>query len=184
MKFFTQRLLDQACSSEEAVADKADADWNHAIVEYKKHLKSFRPFFTAGLREFLDEYCMHDAEIVSRGTKAGGQAYFIVAHFEPPSTKGVSLTFDLVGPAKQIGTPRLPSYWAYEEVERVKVKDRDAFRISILFADGSELRLPFSDLEVAPFKVAVPALQSTLQGRSSNGSGAGTAPPPQKERRG
>jgi len=184
MKYFTQQLLDQASSPDEAVVEEANTEWNRAIVEYKKYLEKLRPYFTPSLRTFLDEYCMHDAEIVSRGKKAGGQSYFIIAHFEPPSTEGVSLTFTLAGPTKEIGSQRSPSYWAYEEVEKVRVKDRDAFRISILLADGSELQVPFSDMEILRFQVAPsgasPAIRSSIHGRPAGGLSAGTAPPPRK----
>jgi hypothetical protein len=171
MKYFTQQLLDQFTSSNEAVAAEADAKWDRAIVEYKKHLEKVRPYFAPSLRKFLDDYCLHDAEIVSMGTRAGSEQFFIVAHFEPPSNEGVSLTFNLAGPIKGIGSRRSPTYWAYEEVD--KVKARDAFRISILFADGSELQIPSSDIKVTRFQVVPSAPKPPVGGISRDGSSSG-----------
>ena len=44
-------------------------------------------------------------------------------------------------------------YWAYEEVDAISAGDIEVFRMSILFANGAELQLPFSELRLVKLQL-------------------------------
>ena len=64
MKFFTPELLIRFNSSDDAMADRADEDWETAIRDYRRHLDELSDQMSAQLKK-LAGLCLHDAELLA-----------------------------------------------------------------------------------------------------------------------
>src|SRR5438045_6237527 len=65
MKFFTPELYLRCNSPGAAIADLADDEWEQAVSAYHVHLSRFSTEMTARVRELAEEFCLHDAELLS-----------------------------------------------------------------------------------------------------------------------
>jgi len=162
MKYFTL----------EHVAGDDEGAWDRALADYETHLASIRPRFTAAMAHFLDDYCLHDARVLAFGTRESSRVFFIALLLENSEEDGVELQFQLAGPAKLTPAGSRPQqlYWAYEELDAITAGDIEVFRMSILFANGAELHLPFSELRVAKLRL----WQGSPNGTFGQSVGAGS----------
>jgi hypothetical protein len=76
MQFFTPQLYQQFNSRDEAVAGRANEEWDEAIQAYHRHLETIRPGMPSQVIA-LTELCLHDAEVLARSevVQAGGPVY-------------------------------------------------------------------------------------------------------------
>jgi hypothetical protein len=64
MNFFTLDLYHRFNSPDVDEAVRADAEWENAIVEYKKSLQTYRDELPPGAKKLAEEINLHDAEIL------------------------------------------------------------------------------------------------------------------------
>jgi hypothetical protein len=153
-------------------AVRADADWEDAIVRYKKDLQAYRDDLPPGAKKLAEEVNLHDAEVLGIGSEylATGFPSFWVTFGPPPP---VQIPYPIVSQmaaqlvivlrvADEINiilyslwnqtepqlwgvrptTDRL--YWLYDEIVPDRERPRH-FWHSILFSDESTLEVPFID---------------------------------------
>ena len=65
-KFFTLDLYHRFNSPDVDEALRADADWEDAIVRYKKYLQTYRDELPPGAKKLAEEVNLHDAEVLGR----------------------------------------------------------------------------------------------------------------------
>jgi hypothetical protein len=159
MKYFTPDLLERLASPDEKVADAADAEWEGALVRWRRHWQKIRPALPEAVRRFEDQHvCLHDAQVLSM---AGvGETFVVVVRREPPSPDVVVLTFTLDA-EPVITRDVVPGHgdagvvtWLYEEW------DLDRSRrcwFEVLLSNGWSLRLRFRDFQFLVLRQLVPA---------------------------
>lgn len=170
MNFFTRDLYKRFNSPDLDEAVRADAEWEDAIVAYRKHLESFRDELPPGAKKLAEELDLHDAEFV--GVSQDYLAYLLsynFIHFSGQqhlpfamiSSLGSYLQLILrsgdrlttivyslwEAPQPRPGNPpwpKQPMVWLYDEVERDPHRARH-FWHSILLNDESTIEIPFVD---------------------------------------
>ena len=65
MKYFKPDLLVRCRSLDDDAADEAAADWEKAIVAYRKRLQTIRRRLPVDARRLITHYALHDAKIRS-----------------------------------------------------------------------------------------------------------------------
>ena len=146
MKYFTAELLEQFRSQDDRLAEAATDEWEKRADAYAAYLRSVRAQLPARLGELLDNYYLHDAEIVCAASLEGEyQVNLKLA--TPPHTslllayKSVDTLEVLPPKANPPGPPAVA--WLYDELE--VETDKAVFKHSILLTNGWELRISFRD---------------------------------------
>jgi hypothetical protein len=151
MKYFTRDLIERYGSSDEAVARKAEAEWEAANERYEQHLQALAPRFPAPLRAF-QELLLHDAVVTSLARR--GDQFIMVLLKDIPPRELVTLTYSLVAEPRLIRPngpvePRPPVLdFQCDEFDLVDDGGQLAFEQTILFGNGWELTLRFRDVDV------------------------------------
>ena len=65
MRFFTPELYLRYNSLVDAVANRADEDWEKAICDYNKHLAKYAKQMNPRVKYLAEALCLHDAELIS-----------------------------------------------------------------------------------------------------------------------
>jgi hypothetical protein len=76
MKYFTPELYIRLQDREPKAMDAADAAWTDASKRYDGYLQTILPELSSTVRQLLEGYYLHDAEILSVGRK--GDAFVIL----------------------------------------------------------------------------------------------------------
>lgn len=152
MKYFTKELLKQFQSDDNAIADKANDDWESAIESYQLRLSEMQADFSSTLK-VLGEYCFHDSEIIGISVDSEKHTVEVALSLDSSFNAGPPLvTLRFLGVFKRypVNPPRSKLYWLYEEID---ITDQGFFKYSILMEDVEkrdtiELGLEFSQLEI------------------------------------
>lgn len=150
MKYFTVDLLRRFQSSDDQIADAADDEWERMGEEYRAWFKSIRSQLPAGMRELHRKYYLHDASVFP--LKASRKEFVMRLKLDTPPHEELLLRYHLAKKPRFVfhssvaekGCPYL--IWLYHEIEQVKHSGQ--FSHSILFNNGIELTLLFTDLEL------------------------------------
>lgn len=169
MKYFTPELYMQFNSLDVEEAERADAIWDTAEVEYKQRLASIKERMPAPVRS-LSELCLHDALVVAReeqhqpeGPYSFPLPYLWTAAAIISVTLGeeiISLIYCLSDRVTQNKAPDLWSFskeqeqWLYDEVDLIDDR-RGPFMHRILFSTGISLEIPFVSVIIHRFKSPV-----------------------------
>lgn len=168
MRFFTPELYIRFNSDDDSEADLAEACWEKAIDDYRRHLRGLRKAMPAAVKS-LTERCLHDFEVLSfhqqletlipaRGKKkessspGSGVAVLCLRH----SDEIQMLLYVLTNPVKHQVAPRNwpfskeRKHCLYDEIDAAD-KPAGSFLHRILFSDGSMLEIPFSLVFVDQF---------------------------------
>lgn len=164
MRFFTPALYMRYNSDDDAVADRADAEWDRAIRAYKKHLQTLSDHLNERVRSIAETLCLHDAEILNFQA-----AIPLHPFFHPPFSPGAA-TISLRNDGKivnlfyllweEVGEATAPKgwpfsrqrvHWLYDEFDRPEAHSPDLFWHRILLGDGRVVSIPFTDLIVNAF---------------------------------
>jgi hypothetical protein len=147
MQYFTPELYLRFNSSDDAIADQAQLDWENATTAYQIRLDSFRDALPPAVRQ-LSELNLHDAnllkhEIASEGGRPS-QAFLLLQQ-QKQITALLYLLSDAPGqtPARLDWpfSPR-PLHWLYDEIDF----QQGVFIQRILLSDGQVLTIPFVGL--------------------------------------
>ena len=157
MKFFTPKLFLQFNSADDEVADRADADWEAAIREYRSHLEGLRDQMPAQVQS-LAALVLHDAELLALEQPfvpltpfpAGlfplwsGFAILSVKH-EEGIVSLIYLLWDRLR-SHQAEEPwpfsSLRPHWLYDEID-VTPDQPGMFLHRVLLSDGTVMEIPF-----------------------------------------
>ena len=161
MKRFSPELLLRFGSEDDKVATSASAEWDKAHQAYLKHLDTIRPKLPKSVQVLLNNYCLHDAKVISMGRDE--RLFSILLQLEEPRDKGILLTYKLMSQPKFKRHPSLaeegaPLEWLYDELDLLdddKPRKEETFQVfthSILFAGGRELQLAFYELELQEYQ--------------------------------
>jgi hypothetical protein len=152
MKYFTPELYSrlQDMSSDKAM-DAADAAWEQARQRYHRSLKRLMRAMPRGLAFLLENFYLHDADVLSMGQE--GKQFVIVLRLDVPPRELLVLNYRLTAKAL-INTTALPFregchpvQWMYDEVGLVRGK-KGPFMHSLLLSNGWEVVLRLSDIDV------------------------------------
>lgn len=108
MEFFTPELLLRFGSTEDAIADAAQEDWEEASQKYREHLKAIRSQLPRGVRPLLRKVCLHDARLLLLGLREDHLAVSLFLELDTPHEQGILLAYDLTRRPKLIMHPELP----------------------------------------------------------------------------
>jgi hypothetical protein len=151
MKYFTPDLLERFGSADDAVAGPANDEWERALERYEQYMESIEPELPEHIREFT-KLLLHDAIIWSIARQ--GDKLIMVMRKDIPPRDVVILTYSLIAepvinkevlPSKEWGTVM---DYMYDEFELVQQRGRKTYAQSILFGNGWEMSLRFSDVQV------------------------------------
>jgi hypothetical protein len=161
MKYFTgERYIALQDFTNDAALDGADAAWEEAVAHYDAYLQHVLPILPPEVRQFVEEYYLHDAAILSMG-RQGDDFVMVVQPDEPPHSL-LTLRFILAGDPtidREALPPqfRSPSpQWLHEEIEVVGEGVGRHFRLSILLDNGWEITLPIHDLQIRTLDALFP----------------------------
>lgn len=148
MRFFTPELYAQFNSQNEEVADRADAEWEKAIADYRRHLETIRDDLPSQVKQ-LAELCLHDAEILGFERELQSFLPVSVAVLSLKQDDTIrSLIYMLWDRVREYPAskdwPFSPQrkHWLYDEVD-VASDRRRLFLHRVLFSDGSVVEIPF-----------------------------------------
>ena len=159
MKYFTPELFVRLQSSDADTADKADEEWEGALMRYRRRLDRIRSDLPRAARHLAFDLQLHDAEVLSMARENG--RFVSVLRLSTPPARTVILTYRLAGEAK-IDRAALPSpyrsseaNWLYDEVDVVSGKK--VYRHFILLSNGWQLELHFRELSIFEADALLPS---------------------------
>src|SRR5437867_2595971 len=121
MKYFTpERYVALQDFSSDVAMDAADAIWEGAVDQYEAHLQALRPRLPTSLRQLLDGYYLHDADVLSMGRP--GNDFVIALQLDTPPNDLLTISYvltaepvidaDALPPAHRSPRP----LWLYDEL--------------------------------------------------------------------
>lgn len=174
MRFFTPQLYVRFNSRNDDEADKANEQWEAALLEYRKHLGRVREHLPREARA-LTEMSLHDAELLSleeslepllsiRLEPFGPEVFWGAITLLPLRQNGtlVSLIYVLSDrirqhpPVLRWRFSKLHTHWLYDEID-VDEAQRGHFLHRILLSDGRILEIPFISAMVRRVALSPPA---------------------------
>lgn len=169
MKYFTPELVVRGQSLDSAILNPHEEEWDRLCAAYEAYLGTVRAQFPPGLRTLLDGYYLHDATVQGMGQQ--GQVFVVVLQLDTPPRSLLTLQYQLVGAPVVIRDALPPAArsrgerveWQYDEVE-MGSEVPPVWTHSILFDNGWEVRLRFTDVTVQevspllPLPLGVPAV--------------------------
>jgi hypothetical protein len=150
MKYFTPELLARYGSSDDRVANAAQAEWEAATEKYQKHLRSIQRQLPKRLRGFLRRYYLHDAAV--RFVGVADQVLHLTLQLDAPPRDTVFLRYRLVSDIKMVShalsghDAAQPLSWLYDEVDIASEGVFPVIEQRILLSNGVELTVQFQDL--------------------------------------
>lgn len=156
MRYFTPDLVLRLNSSQPELIDSAMAEWERAVLAYRKGLRAVRREMPSQSR-VITELSLHDWNLVDIKWNTSGSVHFAFILLEHDKDIAV-LCYALAQNLRRIDSPKEWSlskrhvHWLYDEVD-VSDGDHESFLHRILFSDGTILLVPFSSCEVTRVKL-------------------------------
>jgi hypothetical protein len=159
MKFFTPELYTRLQASGPDEMDAADAAWEQAADRYDQRLRTIRPALPDSLRHLLEDYYLHDADVLTMGRE--GHTFVMALQLETPPRKLLIITYTLAGepiiePASlppEHCSPRVQ--WLCDEIDLVD-GEKPHFTHDILLSNGWHVQLSFRDVHVVEAQALLP----------------------------
>jgi hypothetical protein len=149
LRYFTPELIERLGSPDETIASQADAEWNLRQEAYERKLLELEARMPPPMREF-SRLLLHDARVHGIARQEG--QLIMVLQKDIPPRHLVILTYDLAG-EPTVDTEALPPAarspvmaFEYDELDAEEHGGRLLYRQSILFSNGWELQLAFTDV--------------------------------------
>ena len=171
MRFFTPELYRQFNSSDDEVADRADAAWEKALADYDKHFTGIKDRLPS-LVKSLAELRLHDAEVVAPieeiASGGSGPAAEVPPTQQAPTWSAMAvmtlkhqgefltLIYSLWDRIRQDSPPpdwpfsQHPVYWLYDELDLSPDSNWPIIH-RVLFSDGSVIEIPFQSVAIHKF---------------------------------
>jgi hypothetical protein len=164
MKYFTPDLYVRLQNREPDAMDAADSDWEAATQRYDDYLQSILPELSLPIRQLLEGYYLHDAEVLSAGRQ--GDCFVIVLQLDVPPNDLLSITYTLIAEPRidrsalpaEYRSPRMT--WQYEELEVCGSGEARHYRQAILFSNGWEIQVPFREVRLVSVQPIYPCPRS------------------------
>jgi hypothetical protein len=150
MKYFTPDLLQRFGSSNDVIADAAQAEWEQASARYVDELRAIKKHMPRRLRELLRRFSFHDARLCFVGMHE--QSLHLSVQLDPHPKQTVFVRYRLTEEVQMtrhsMDLKDRPPYlvWLYDEIDLVGPGAFPTFRHSILFNNGLELAVLFQDI--------------------------------------
>jgi hypothetical protein len=193
VKYFRQDLLARFGSRDDATASAAQKELEAQSEKYVKHLSDIRDKLPARLRELQEQYYLHDARVLMAWpqdypTEQYGLPWNGLVNWgagvKVLYTPFASLTLELDTPPRELlvlnyrnsritawaplelGGERTPYLeWAHDEIEVSEEKGVIEVQHSILFSNGYEWQIWFSDFDFATLKPFAQQREWRMPGR-------------------
>ena len=164
MKFFTPELYLRYNSPDDAVADRADQEWEEAIRAYREQLKYFLSMMDERVKGLVQGQCLHDAEVLSLEENVADLPLSLP--FKTSVTiislridkKIIDIIYLTWAGIRETAAPRgwpfskLRPHWLYEEIDfEPGPAPIPRFWHRILWSDGRVTSIPFFDVIVHSF---------------------------------
>jgi hypothetical protein len=180
MKFFKPSLYVRYNSDDDAIADRADREWERAIRAYEEHLETFADQMNEGVKHVAEILCLHDAEILSFQADIPIHPLFQSSPFSPGAAaiwlksggNLVNLFYLLWEEVHESASSqrwpfsKLHVHWLYDEIDRAEAPWPSVFWHRILLSDGRVISIPFSDVIVNTFSGDNPQSVVIAQGKA------------------
>jgi hypothetical protein len=163
MKYFTPELYIRIQDCEPEAMDTADAAWTDASERYDDYLQTVLPELPSAVRQLLEGYYLHDAEVLSVGRQ--GDTFVILLQLDVPPNDLLSITYTLAAEPRIERSALPPEHrslrmtWQYEELEVCGSGEARHYRHAILFSNGWEIQIPFHEVRLATVKPIYPCPQ-------------------------
>ena len=158
MKFFTPELYLQFNSTDKETADRADQVWEKAIKDYHSHLDTLRAEMPAGVKEFAEKLCLHDADFIGFQEEVHEPRHAFYSPVTPVAILSlkhadelVVLVYALWDKTRHSHRPKgwpfsdQQPHWLYDEIDLDKSFPR-LFWHRILLSDGKVIQIPLLDV--------------------------------------
>jgi hypothetical protein len=148
MKYLTPELLARFQADDEGAALKAHDEWDEAGERYRAEWKSLREKFPRQAVSLRERFYLHDARVLLAAARS---RFFTVVLQLDADNGGLQIEYKLAAPVILTPHPEIaedcPLEWLYDEFDVLEKDSVTVFAHSILFTDGSELRLVFHNLQ-------------------------------------
>ncbi len=152
MQYFTPSLIERLSSSDDAAAKAARDEWEEALARYERYLQSIEAALPEHIREF-NNLLLHDA-VVWTITRQTNELSMVLRKDIPPQDV-VLLTYRLIDEpflnknAVPVANRGPVMDFQYDEFELASENGGQVYYQDILFGNGWEMRLHFSDVRVS-----------------------------------
>lgn len=172
MKYFTPDRYIRLQDREPAAMDAADTAWSDAAERYDSYLQMIVPELPPAVRQLLEGYYLHDAEVLSAGRQ--GDTFVFLLQLDVPPNDLLSITYTLTAEPR-IDRSALPAEhcssrmtWQYEELEVCGQGEGRHYQHAILFSNGWEIQVPFRDVRLATVQPIYPCPRQGVLAPISN----------------
>jgi hypothetical protein len=151
MIYFTRDLVRRLGSDDDSVVNAAHQEWEEANERYETHLRAIEPELPLQVREFND-LLLHDA-VVSSIAREGDKLIMVLQKDIPPRDT-VILTYTVtedpaIDPEALPAEDRLKVMdFQYDELDLVRSGENRIYVQRIVFGNGWEMTLRFTDVRV------------------------------------
>ncbi len=151
MKVFTRDLIERFGSPDDTVAGAANDEWERVLERYQRYLQSIEAELPPHIRDF-NHLLLHDAIVWSIARR--GDRLIMVMKKDIPPRDVVILTYTLTEEPLIDRGALSPDHcgaimdYLYDEFELIRQGDRNLYAQSIVFGNGWEMALRFSDVQV------------------------------------
>jgi len=173
MRFFTPERYVQFNSADDAMADRADAEWEIALRDYRRHLDQIGDRLTSRAAD-LAELALHDAEVHTWEKEinptSNGQWSAVALMTLQCGRCITTFIYTLWDQVRDATSPKdwpfskKRTHWLYDEID-IQPRRTRSFWHRILLSDGRVLAIPFIDVVVHDF--AVSAAKSTASRKTA-----------------
>jgi hypothetical protein len=161
MRYFTPELYMRLQDLSDLPADE---EWEQALERYNAEVDRLMPRFPEGVKYYLSNVRLHDAEILSMGLS--GSTLTMTCALEPPDTRLVTLRYTLAEPPQILREVYDAAFcsvqpeFMYDEIGLDETSG--AFTHDILLGNGWEIRLKFRELEITWSEALYPVRAAAL----------------------